>query len=101
VKPQRIRGELPGDFSNGRGLSLLPWSEVVRHLEEWDYRGQSHGLAELALREEILEHLEGFGCDSDWLENLLGSVSRNELAADSSPPPPDRAHPLWDTELDG
>jgi hypothetical protein len=87
----------------GLDFACLPWKELLRHLEEWDYRGECHDFVEIALDNAILEHLEEWDRNdlSDAGEDRIGADAWSDLPSTPAPPPSDRAHPLWDKELDG
>jgi hypothetical protein len=74
---------------------------VLTRLEEWYDRGDEFG--ELTLGDEVLTHLEKWEIQDqgDESEDLAGPESRAERPRVSLPPPPDRAHRLWDRDLDG
>ena len=103
MKPNGIQLELLSDPPRAVDTAILPSSEVLRHFEEWDYRGQGHDFVELELRDGVIEHLEewDFGEQSDAIEDPVGAVPRTEMTSTPRPPQSDRAHPLWDKELDG
>jgi hypothetical protein len=87
----------------GLDFACLPWNELLRHLEEWDYRGEGHDFVEIALDNAILEHFEEWDRNdlSAAAEDRIGADARSDLPSTSAPPASDRTHPLWDKDLDG
>jgi hypothetical protein len=102
VMPCRKNLGLPGMPLPASDSAHPLGDEVLKHLEEWGYRDQGDDFGEVTLRAEVLEHFEEWDCDQGGvLGDLTNSEGRTERPRMSLPPPSDRAHPLWDRELDG
>jgi hypothetical protein len=76
---------------------------VLSHLEEWAYREQGDDFGEPTLGALVLTHLEEW----DWRDvcDATDSPPSPESPAERPrvhlPSPSERAHPLWDRDLDG
>jgi hypothetical protein len=76
---------------------------VLWHLEEWAYREQGDDFGEPTLGAAVLAHFENW--DGRDLNDAIDSTPSAECPAERprSPVtlPSERAHPLWDRDLDG
>jgi hypothetical protein len=99
-------------FRKNRGLPGTPLpapdsahplgAEALRRLEEWSYRDQGDDFGDEPLGDEVLKHLEEWGNtdQGDISGDSTNSGYRTEPRRTSVSQPCDRAHPLWDRDLD-
>ena len=79
-----------------------PAEARLEHLEEWAHRDQDNDFGELTLGETVLSHLEEWGCGNRSGDDDPANLkSHSELSRTPLESPSDRAHPLWDREMDG
>jgi hypothetical protein len=78
--------------------------EVLRRLEEWGLQNQGDDFSDATLADGVLSHFEEWGDmdQADVLRNPSNAPEgRTEQPMTSLLLPLDRAHPLWDRDLDG
>jgi hypothetical protein len=103
VKPYRKDFGLPGTPRPTSDPAHPLGDEVLKHLEEWGCQDQGDDLGDWTLGDEVLEHLEESSCGDpgDGVGDLNSPAARSEPTRTLPPLPSDRAHPLWDRDLDG
>ena len=105
------RSVLPYRRNVGPPGPALPASEpgapigddVLTHLEEWGYQHRGDGFGDLILGDKVLTHLEEWNWqdDGDNFADSTSSAPDAGLPGTRVPTSSDRAHPLWDRDLDG